>query len=60
MTALLEAVWSIEAQGGIVLPDGRRRTPGGVLFYLTKVGATLQPPPWGMNQSTASQEQSGL
>src|SRR5262245_56391313 len=46
MTALLEAVWTIEREGGILLPDGRRRTPGGVLFYLTKVGATLKPPRW--------------
>ncbi len=35
--ALLTEVFAIEAQGGLLLPDGsRRRTPGGVFFYLVK------------------------
>ena len=38
MAALVEAVLAIEAQGGIVLPTGYRRTPGGVLFWLVKTG----------------------
>ena len=36
MTALVEAVLSIEAQGGLLREDGSRRTPGGVLFFLTR------------------------
>jgi hypothetical protein len=36
-TAICEQALSIEAQGGMVLPDGsRRRTVGGVFFYLVK------------------------
>jgi hypothetical protein len=42
LTALVEAVSAIEAHGGLLLPDGRRRTPGGVLFYLTRVGLYTQ------------------
>src|SRR5262245_13258025 len=38
MAALVEAVLAIEAQGGIVLPTGSRRTHGGVLFWLVKSG----------------------
>lgn len=59
MTVLLEAVWKIEAQGGIVLPNGQRRTPGGVLFYLTKVGATLKPPPRDLSRRAPTQEEYG-
>ncbi len=32
--ALLGQALTVEAQGGLTLPDGRRRTPGGVFFYL--------------------------
>jgi hypothetical protein len=38
MAVLVEAVLAIETQGGIVLPSGYRRTPGGVLFWLVKTG----------------------
>lgn len=38
MTALVDAVLKIEDQGGIPLSHGRRRTPGGVLFFLTRGG----------------------
>lgn len=35
--AFLQEALGIEAQGGMMLPDGsRRRTPGGVFFYLVK------------------------
>jgi hypothetical protein len=35
--ALLQETQQIEAQGGLLLPDGsRRRTPGGVYFHLAK------------------------
>jgi hypothetical protein len=35
--AILAETQQVEAQGGLMLPDGsRRRTPGGVFFYLVK------------------------
>jgi hypothetical protein len=35
--AVLQETLAIEAQGGMMLPDGsRRRTPGGVFFYLVR------------------------
>jgi hypothetical protein len=35
--AILEETQQVEAQGGLMLPDGsRRRTPGGVFFYLVR------------------------
>jgi hypothetical protein len=35
--AFLQEALAIEAQGGLLLPDGsRRRTPGGVFFYLVR------------------------
>src|SRR5437660_3843578 len=35
--AFLQEALEIEAQGGLMLPDGsRRRTPGGVFFYLVR------------------------
>ena len=38
--AFLEETQEIEAQGGLLLPDGsRRRTPGGVFFYLVRTKA---------------------
>ena len=36
MTVLVEAVLSIEVQGGMLTAAGRRRTPGGILLYLTQ------------------------
>ncbi len=39
--ALLQETKQIEAQGGMLLPDGsRRRTPGGVFFHLVRERAT--------------------
>jgi PHAX RNA-binding domain len=38
MTALMDAVFTIEAQGGLLTGAGQRRTPGGVLFHLTRAG----------------------
>jgi phosphorylated adapter RNA export protein len=41
--AFLKETQEIEAQGGLLLPDGsRRRTPGGVFFYLVR---TKEPQP---------------
>src|SRR5713226_6427402 len=38
--AFLKETQEIEAQGGLLLPDGsRRRTPGGVFFYLVRTKA---------------------
>jgi len=34
--ALLGQALTVEAQGGLTLPDGTRRTPGGVFFYLVR------------------------
>jgi len=34
--ALLGQALTVEAQGGLTLPDGRRRTPGGVFFHLVR------------------------
>lgn len=35
--ALLQETLSVEANGGMMLPDGsRRRTPGGVFFFLAR------------------------
>jgi len=41
--ALLGQALTVEAQGGFVLPDGTRRTPGGVFFHLVRADATLSP-----------------
>ena len=39
--ALVAAALAVEAQGGLLLPDGsRRRTPGGVFFHLVRRGVT--------------------
>ncbi|MDQ5853297.1 MAG: phosphorylated adapter RNA export RNA-binding domain-containing protein, partial [Chloroflexota bacterium] len=39
--AVLEETKQIEAQGGLLLPDGsRRRTPGGVFFFLVRQRVT--------------------
>jgi phosphorylated adapter RNA export protein len=41
--ALLQQAVQIEAQGGLMLPDGsRRRTPGGVFFRLVRDHTTLE------------------
>ncbi len=34
--AILQQALEIEQQGGLMLPDGKRRTPGGVFFRLVK------------------------
>jgi hypothetical protein len=37
--AFVAPALEVEAAGGLLLPDGsRRRTPGGVLFYLMRIG----------------------
>ena len=38
--ALLEQATAVEAQGGLRLPDGTRRTKGGVFFRLAREQAT--------------------
>src|SRR5215472_3310665 len=41
--AFLKETQEIEAQGGLLLPDGsRRRTPGGVFFYLVRTKGSKQ------------------
>jgi len=66
--ALLQETLDVEAGGGMMLPDGsRRRTPGGIYFYLAytkgipKKGKKLRRPmykkPDGGNQSSAEQPQ---
>src|SRR5215469_8363520 len=41
--AFLKETQEIEAQGGLLLPDGsRRRTPGGVFFYLVRTRGPQQ------------------
>src|SRR5215471_8436895 len=41
--AFLEETQEVEAQGGLLLPDGsRRRTPGGVYFYLVRAKGPKQ------------------
>src|SRR5215472_1657818 len=55
--AFLKETQEIEAQGGLLLPDGsRRRTPGGVFFYLVR---TKGPKPvrflfWQQKQAPAA------
>jgi len=39
--ALLGQALTIEAQGGLTLPDGHRRTPGGVFFYLVRTSDAI-------------------
>ena len=53
--ALLGQALTVEAQGGLTLPDGHRRTPGGTFFYLMRTSdevsredrAYIFPPPSG-------------
>jgi hypothetical protein len=59
--ALLDETLQIEAQGGMMLPDGsRRRTPGGVYFYLAytkgqpKEGRKLVRPTYKKQRAGAS------
>jgi len=39
--ALLSQALTVEAQGGLTLPDGRRRTPGGVFFHLVRTSDAI-------------------
>ncbi len=39
--ALLGQTLTVEAQGGLTLPDGRRRTLGGVFFYLVRTSDAI-------------------
>ncbi len=39
--ALLGQALTVEAQGGLTLPDGHRRTPGGIFFYLMRTSDAL-------------------
>ena len=39
--ALLGQALTVEAQGGLTLPDGHRRTPGGVFFYLVRTSDAI-------------------
>ncbi len=41
MRALLGQALTVEAQGGLTLPDGRRRTPGGVFFHLVRASDAI-------------------
>ena len=39
--ALLGQALTVEAQGGLTLPDGTRRTPGDVFFFLVRTSDTI-------------------
>jgi len=39
--AVLGQALTVEAQGGLTLPDGRRRTLGGVFFYLVRTSDAI-------------------
>jgi len=39
--ALLGQALTVEAQDGLTLPDGTRRTPGGTFFYLVRTSDTI-------------------
>lgn len=39
--AFLGQALTVEAQGGLTLPDGTRRTPGGVFFFLVRTSAEV-------------------
>ncbi len=39
--AFLGQALTVEAQGGLTLPDGRRRTPRGVFFYLVRTSDAI-------------------
>jgi len=41
--ALLGQALTSEASGGLLLPDGRRRTPGGVFFFLVRQSPDVTP-----------------
>ena len=41
--ALLGQALTSEASGGVLLPDGRRRTPGGTFLFLVRTAADLSP-----------------
>jgi hypothetical protein len=40
--ALLGQALTVEAQGGLTLPDGTRRTPGGVFFFLVRTSDEIK------------------
>jgi len=58
--AVLGQALTVEAQGGLTLPDGHRRTPGGVFFYLVRTSDAISredkddifPPQFGRNGRT--------
>jgi len=39
--AVLGQALTVETQGGLTLPDGRRRTPGGVFFHLVRTSDAI-------------------
>jgi len=39
--AVLGQALTVEAQGGLTLPDGHRRTPGGIFFYLVRTSDAI-------------------
>jgi hypothetical protein len=41
--ALLGQALTVAAQGGLTLPDGHRRTPGGTFFYLMRTSDAVSP-----------------
>jgi PHAX RNA-binding domain len=51
---LVQTIERIEAHGGIVLPNGQRRTPGGIFFFLTRVGAGIKAAVEARNAALAS------
>ncbi len=60
--AVLGQALTVEAQGGLTLPDGHRRTPGGTFFYLVRTSdavsredrAYIFPPPSGRPKRTGA------
>jgi PHAX RNA-binding domain len=44
--ALYQETLEIEERGGMLVPDGSRRTPGGVFFYLARTKGVKKDRPW--------------